>query len=120
MHLLRRMVPGLRPLPGTSGLHVRPWLALGARVHGLDVPPAAACHAHAAGTACTPPWRSFATWRPPHGAACRCVEVEQRGYAQCHHGPLSALMLSAVHPVTLYTLTQPSNAHQYQQELCGA
>ena len=30
---------------------------------------------------------------------------------QCHHhAPLSALLLSAVHPVTLYTLTQPSTA----------
>jgi hypothetical protein len=37
--------------------------------------------------------------------------VEQHGgYAQCHHhAPLSAL-LSAVHPVTLYTHTQPSTA----------
>ena len=35
--------------------------------------------------------------------------VEQHGYAQCHHhAPLSTLLLSAVHPVTLYTHTQPS------------
>ena len=35
--------------------------------------------------------------------------VEQHEYAQCHHhAPLSALLLSAVHPVTLYTPTQPS------------
>ena len=31
--------------------------------------------------------------------------VEQHGYAQCHHhAPLSALLLSAVHPVTLCAL----------------
>jgi hypothetical protein len=36
--------------------------------------------------------------------------VEQHGYAQCHHhAPLSALLLSAVHPATL----------QYSRELCG-
>jgi hypothetical protein len=35
--------------------------------------------------------------------------VEQHGYAQRqHHAPLSALLLSAVHPVTLYTHNQPS------------
>jgi hypothetical protein len=33
-------------------------------------------------------------------------------WGQCHHhAPLSALLLSAVHPVTLYTHTQPSTAH---------
>jgi hypothetical protein len=37
--------------------------------------------------------------------------VEQHGYAQCHHHALlSTLLLSAVHPVTLYTPTQPSTA----------
>jgi hypothetical protein len=46
-------------------------------------------------------------------ACCRTWEglatVEQHGYAQCHHhAPLSALLLSAVRPVTLYTPTQPS------------
>ena len=30
------------------------------------------------------------------------------GCTRCHHAPLSTLLLSTVHPVTLYTPTQPS------------
>jgi hypothetical protein len=46
--------------------------------------------------------------------------VEQHGYAQCHHhAPLAALLLSAVHPVALYTHT-PSQApsHCKQRAVC--
>jgi hypothetical protein len=45
------------------------------------------------------------------GVPRRAWEGSRRlnGYAQCHHhAPLSTLLLSAVHPVTLYTPTQPS------------
>jgi hypothetical protein len=43
----------------------------------------------------------------------------RRRYAQCHHhASLSTLLLSAVHPVTLYTPTQPSTVPL--QALCGA
>jgi hypothetical protein len=44
--------------------------------------------------------------------------VEQHGYALCHHHVLlSALLLLAVHPVTLYTHTQPSTVPP-QAESC--
>ena len=33
-----------------------------------------------------------------------------------HQAPLSALLLSAVHPVTLYTRTQPSAAPSYRKQ----
>ena len=46
--------------------------------------------------------------------------VEQHGYAQCHHHALlSTLLLSAVHPVTLYTHTQPSTVPPQQGAVCS-
>jgi hypothetical protein len=49
----------------------------------------------------------------------RAATVEQHGYAQCHHhAPLSALLLSAVHLVTLYKHTQPSTSPLKVEELC--
>jgi hypothetical protein len=52
-------------------------------------------------------------WFPLH----RCCGVPNSGAApECTEPPVSTLLLSAVHPVTPYTRTQPSTAIR---ELCG-